>query len=277
MKKLMNIIRTRTHKLAGLFIILFLLSLIMIMLSNTVLAQESTLFKISRTKTLNVGFSQYFPYAYIDETTKNRVGISVEIIELMAEALGVKTINWNEVTMATFIAALQGNIIDLQPQVSITPPRALVVEFSHIYERSPLTLAVNKKDADKFPNAESLNKPGVKISVAQGTSNDLYASRYFDKAEIVRVKTPGEALLALVSGRVDAHGSNLAQLENVIKSNPELSIVKGYYASATSGIAVRQGDQIWLNWINQFVDDLEESGMFDKIFAKYNVVRYTQR
>jgi ABC-type amino acid transport substrate-binding protein len=245
------------------------------MSNNIVLAQESTLSKILRTNTLNVGFSQYFPYAYIDETTKNKVGISVEIIQLMAEALGVKTINWSEVTMATFIAALQGNIIDLQPQITITPPRALVIDFSHIYSRAPLSLVINKKDADKFPNIESLNKPGVKISVAQGTDNDLYGSRYFDKAEIVRIKTPPEALLALVSGRVDAHAAPLSQLDAVVKSNTELSIVKGYYATTRSGIAVRQGDQIWLNWINQFVDDLEESGVFDKIFAKYNSVRYT--
>ncbi len=265
----------KTKRLVSLFVVGSLFTLLGA--TGTVLAAESILLEVQRTKTLKVGFSHYFPFAYYDEETKERVGVSVEIAELMAEALGAKKIDWHEVTMATFIAALQGRRTYFQPQITITPPRALVVEFSHVYARSPLGVVIQKKDAGKYTSIESLNKSGVKISVAMGTDNDLYGSRFFDKAEIVRVKSPPEALLALVSGRVDAHAAPLRQCRAVVEEYPKLSVVPGNYARTRGAIAVRQGDQIWLNWINQFVDDLEDGGIFDKIFEKYGVERFVTK
>lgn len=263
--------RKKLGKLIGLFITVSLYALLAS--TGTASTEKSILYEVLKTRTLKVGFSHYFPFAYYDEQTKERIGVSVEIAKAMAEALRAEKIEWHEVTMATFIAALQGRKIYFQPQVCITAPRALAVAYSHVYAWGPLGMAIHKKDAEKYPNLQSLNKLGVKISVALGTDNDLYGSRFFDKAEIVRVKSPPEAILALVSGRVDAHGAPLRQLRALVEEYPELLVIPGYYVRTRTAIAVKQGDQVWLNWVNQFVDEMEESGMFDKIFEKYGVER----
>jgi ABC-type amino acid transport substrate-binding protein len=58
-----------------------------------------------------------------------------------------------------------------------------------------------------------------------------------------------------------------------MKNYPETTVIKGSLALAKNSMCIRQGDQIFLNWLNLFIADMKETGTLDRIFQKYGAKR----
>jgi cyclohexadienyl dehydratase len=241
--------------------------------SKTARAEESALLRIERTGVMRVGWALWFPWMTMDEKTKKLTGIGPDVIEELAKALGGVKIEWVADNWATLVAGLQANKFDIIYPLGVTLPRALACEYSDDTTREAQTFLVKKKDAGRFKTMEDVDQPGVKISATLGSNTELYLTRIFKKPEIIRFKSSPEGLMALVLGKVDAWANTGSAIADAMKAHPDTTVIKGHFALGKNCFAIRQGDQIFLNWLNLFIADMKETGTLDRILKKYGQKR----
>jgi ABC-type amino acid transport substrate-binding protein len=270
-------ITMKKKELSELLLVLALAFCLFLTLSNGSPAaaadQESALHRIQRTGVLRVGYALWFPWTYVDEKTKKLSGIGPGVIEELAKALGNVKIEWVADSWGTLPAGLQANKFDITYPLGVTLPRALACDFTDDTMREAQTFLIKKKDASRFKTFEDVNQTGVKVSVCLGTNTDMYLTRLFTKPEIVRIKSSPESLMALVLGKVDVWASTGSAIADAMKVHPDTTVVKGHFALGKNCMAIRQGDQIFFNWLNLFIADMKETGTMDRMFKKYGMKR----
>jgi cyclohexadienyl dehydratase len=230
----------------------------------------STLQEIQKRGVLRFGWGVWYPYVYRNAKTNQLTGITVDLAEEMAKALNVK-LEWIEESWGTFAAGLQGNKFDIFNLVAITLPRGTVAGFSDPVTVHGISLATKK---DSEPDAKSwkdMDKKGKKISVTFGSNTDLYLTRSIKDAEIVRLKTVPEAWSAMVLGKAHAYAGTIDSLLVMTKTTPGTVVLSGEFARSPVAFAVRQDDQIWLNWVNLFVREMKMTGTIRHLLEKHGL------
>lgn len=233
-------------------------------------AQSPATERIDKQKTLRVGWAVWHPYVYRDPKSNQVQGISYELLQDMGKALGVK-VEWVEDSWATLPAGLQANKFEITNLMAITPPRAEVVGFSEAVTQHGVSLIGPQAEVAKMKTWQQWDKPGMKIAVTLGANSDMFVTEKFKRAEIVRLKTVPENVLAVVSGRVHAHASTIDALKTIQKEHPSLAIVPGSFGESAVAFALPKGDAALAKRVNQFVADAKKSGRINQLLDKYGL------
>jgi cyclohexadienyl dehydratase len=265
---------TRTFCISAIPILFCLLLILGSMpLAAMAAERESALMRIQRTGVLRVGWATWFPWSYIDQKTNKLTGIGPDVVEELARALGNVKIEWVADNWATLVAGLQADKFDVTYPLGVTLPRAMACDFTEDTTREGITFLIKKKDSAKFKSFDEVDQPGVKIAVTLGSNGDLYATKFFKKPEIIRLKSSPEGVMAVVLGKADAYSAPASQIVDAMKQHPDVAPVKGSFALGKNAMAIRQGDQVFLNWLNLFIADLKETKALDRILQKYGTKR----
>jgi ABC-type amino acid transport substrate-binding protein len=237
--------------------------------------EQSTLAAIKSRKELKIGWAVIYPYIYRDPKTNELVGFAVDFMNDMAESLGVKPV-WVEDGWATMIAGLQTKKFDITlPAMGVSLPRAEVVTFSSPVCRLPMGLVIQKKDADKYSKLTDLDKPDKKVSVTLGSTTDLFATRKFSSAQLIRVKQVPDGLAQLLAGKVDAWANPADASGTLEKEHPGLTMLSiDAVGSAPMAMAMRQGDFIFRDWVNLFIDYERQTGALKKLTDKHGLLEW---
>ncbi len=238
--------------------------------SGSALGQTSALDRIEKQKVLRVGWAVWHPYMFRNPSNNQLEGISYELVQDLGKALGVK-VEWVEDSWSTLPAGLQANKYEITNLMAITPPRAAVVNFSKAVTKHGLSLIAPKAEVAKTKSWEDWDRSGVKIAVTLGANSDMFVTEKFKKAEIVRLKTVPENVLALVSGRVQAHASTIDALKTIQKEHPEMALVPGSYGGSEVAFAVRKGDKKLDERVNMFIADAKRTGRIKQLLDKYGL------
>lgn len=247
-----------------------LMSVVAFVVFGTAWAQSPALSRIDKEKTLRVGWAVWHPYVFRDPKSNQVEGISYELLQEMGKALGVK-VEWIEDSWSTLPAGLQAHKFEITNLMAITPPRAEVVGFSEAVTQHGLSLIAPQAEVAKTKGWEDWDRPGVKIAVTLGANSDMFVTEKFKRAEIVRLKTVPENVLALVSGRVNAHASTIDALKTIQKEHPNLAIVPGSFGFSEVAFALPKGDAQLAKRVNQFVADAKKSGRISQLLTKYGL------
>ncbi|MBF0276741.1 MAG: transporter substrate-binding domain-containing protein [SAR324 cluster bacterium] len=218
--------------------------------AGSVFAADNTWDSIKERGSLRIGVTQAPPWFYKNPSSGEWSGFGHSVGKAMADTLGVK-LEPVEVTWGTAIAALQANKIDTMFVLDATPKRALAVDFP----AQPLlyyALAVLAKDDLAVENWADLNKPGIKISVSQGTTMERYLKKNLPNVTVLSFPTNGEAVAAFQANRVDAvslfHPPLIAMQKRIGRG--KIVVPKPVRASASSAAVRRESDKRWRDWVN---------------------------
>jgi len=236
----------------------------------TAVRAQSTLNQIENQKVLRVGWAVWYPYLFRNPKTDKLEGISYELFENMGKALGAK-VQWVEDSWATLPAGIQAGKFDVTNLMAITPPRARVVDFSEPVTKHGLSLIAFKDKVAKTSSWKDWDRSDVRIDVTLGANSDMFVTQMFKHAQIVRLKTVPENVLALLSKRVDAHASTIDALKAIQKEHPELAVVPGSFGGSEVAVALPKGDSQLANRINSFLDKEKKSGQIDHLLVKYGL------
>ncbi len=232
--------------------------------------QPSTLEKVTKQGQLRVGWAPWYPFEYVDPKTQKLSGFGVDFYEQMAEALGVKLV-WVEHPWRTIIAALQAGTIDIVSQANRTLPRILVAEYGGPITVTAKALMGRKDKVNRWKSWQDADNPNTSICVEVGTAGDTAVTKMFPKARIQRVS--GELCMqAVAAGRADLHSTDIGVLIAWTKEHPDFVIVpNSMYIKQELGVFVKQGDQIFLNWVNQFIREMKLNGTIEELIKKYKL------
>ncbi len=149
-------------------------------------------------KSIRVGVVQAEPWGFKDPVSGNWTGLVPAYAKAVAEALDVK-LELVEVTWGSAIPAIQSNKIDMMPSMTVTPRRAMTIDYAN----APITysaLAVLGPDDSTITTWEEIDKPEMTFAVTQGASEDVFLTARLHKAKIRRLGSYQEVVAAYKAG-----------------------------------------------------------------------------
>jgi cyclohexadienyl dehydratase len=233
---------------------------------------QSHLFEITKTGTLRVCmWPLYYSISMRDPKTGELVGIDADLSKELAKDMGVK-LQVVETSFGTFIADLQANKCDIGMfGVGATMKRAQAVEFSHPYLVTS-AYAVFREDGPVKTWAD-IDKKGVNVTMTLGSYIEPFMRAYLKNATVTPVAPPSSVQAELMSGRADVV---MTDFPTALKMTKEFEGTKYLLppeklAVTPYAYVVPQGDQIWLNYVNLFVDTIKLDGRLSAAAARHGL------
>lgn len=241
--------------------------------TNTATDPFPNIKRIQQAKVLKVGTGAgYYPFEMIDKKG-NTVGFDMDIANAMAKALGVQLQVVDFKDFDAILPALGAGQIDMIiAGMTITPERALVVNFSRPYFASGQSILVNNKHKGTVTKYSDLDKAGITIVTEQGTTGDVAAQKVFKTATIRGMKGGNEATLDVCNGSSDAFVYDQSFIAIQAMQYPDCVYpLLDPFTSENYGIPVRAGQADLLQWVNTFLDTYVNSDAYKDSYNKWFV------
>ncbi|GAB5437010.1 transporter substrate-binding domain-containing protein [Falsiruegeria mediterranea] len=233
---------------------------------------QSALNEILDGGVLKVGTTgDWNPMTLRDPATNSYKGFDIDVMNQLAADLGVE-VEFVPTDWKTLVNGVVAGKYHMTGSASISPPRMKVAGFSESYisvELYPYTL---KDKAGNFDGYDSINQPGVKVATTLGTTFEKRVREWFPNADIKVVEAPARGFQEVLAGRADVfitsniEGSTLEQKFPVVR-------VPGTGPRSPSPIAMLlpQADQVWINYVNNWVKVKQAQGFFETTKAKWGL------
>jgi polar amino acid transport system substrate-binding protein len=183
------------------------------------------------------------------------IGFEIDIAKQLASDMGVK-VRFKQYQWSKMISALRKGDVDIIASgLSITPKRALIIDFSTPYSDSGYTLVSCLSLTEGFTNIKDLNHKEVQIAAVKGMVSADLVKRVFPRAQLILKKTKKEAAAAVVKGKVHAFVSSSPVPEFIALQHPDQVDLplKNPLLSTKEAFAVRKNNQQMLNFLNAWV------------------------
>ncbi len=233
---------------------------------------QSRLYEVTKSKKLRVcQFPLYYSISFRNSKTGEIEGIDADLAKEFAKELDAK-LEIVESSFGSFIADLQAGKCEIGMfDVGATMKRGQAVEFSKPYLLTNL-YAVTRKDS-KIKEWKDIDQKGVKAAVSLGSYMEPFMKGYVKNAEVVSVAPPNTREAELVAQRVDVI---ITDFPTAIKVTDEFDwatyiLPNEKLAVTPYAYVVPQGDQIWLNYVNLFVDTIKLDGRLLKYAKKHKL------
>ena len=221
-----------------------------------------------KAKVLKVGTNAEFaPFEFQDENSKDYVGFDMDLIKAIGKKMGyeVQIVNMG---FDGLIPALESGNIDVAAAgMTINAERLQKVNFSKPYYKSGLSIIVKNSNTtiQSFGDLDGKN-----IGVQIGTTGAKEAKNIKD-AKIREFNAAPEAFLELKNGGVDAVVNDLPVNEYYLAQGgaKEAKIVGQPLNSEDYGYAVSKKNTELKDKIDKALDELKQSGEYDKIYEKW--------
>jgi polar amino acid transport system substrate-binding protein len=217
-------------------------------------ADARDLQQVLNTGTLRVGVTLYAPWA-ARAANGELVGFEVDVAKQLATDLRVKA-DLRAYDIDRLIPALESGEIDLiAAGLTITPARALHVNFSQPYAEGGVGLATHVARTANVTKLEDLDNDRHTIVALDGSVAAQVARRLLPRAKLKLVSSPDVASRALVAGEVDGYLEDEPVPTFLVLDNPgviDKPLPRPLLVSR-SAFAVNKGDPDFLAFLNAWI------------------------
>lgn len=235
-------------------------------------------------KMVSVGSDLTFPpYEYLKDGVPS--GVSVEIMEKIAEVDGTYKPEWVDTRWANLIPGLKGEKFDiLFSSMYITKERLEQIDMIPYY-KTDISLLV-RKDADLAPKGPE-DLCGQVVGAMKGTafaaqvheiSKDRCVAQGKKAITIREFETSPQTTQALLARAVDIQYDDAAVMTAAVKNLPEKVKITSteQFFPTVGGIGIRKGDTATYKMIEEGLNKLKASGDFEKILNSYGLQAPTE-
>lgn len=229
-------------------------------------ASSSLLKQIQERGTIRVGDCLSFaPFGFFNKQGKPD-GYDVDIAKQMATALGVK-LDMVDTTSANRIPNLRTNKVDVVIcNFTENTERAKQIAFTDPYVVAGEALLVRK--ASHIAGIQDMG--GKTVATVKGSTDAALVKQLNPKARTQDYDSSQAAILAVRQGQANAMIEDSNFLTYQAKLDPSLSVTHSSLVPLEyNGFGVVQGDPIWLDWLNQFLFQLNTSGTNKQLYKKW--------
>lgn len=208
------------------------------------------------------------PYGFLDANLQP-TGFDIEVANKMGEALGVP-VEFVTVTSPGRIPSLLNKQVDVVISIfSITPARAIQIDYSIPYAGQSAVVIAPKSTAISGP----ADLVGKKVGLTRGTGEDgllTAAAEANPGIEILRFDDYSSLLQAMVSGQIDAMGGGdygeiyLQKAQNGDDFEQKYTLKTFYF-----GIGVAKDNDNLRQWINTWLFTMKSDGVLEDLSMKY--------
>jgi len=235
---------------------------------TTAAAHADQLADIKRAGVIRVAtFDSNPPFGSVDAKTHNIVGYDVDFAKALASALGVK-LELVPTNPANRIPLLQSGKADLiVADITITPERAQVIDFSVPYFVTGQQFLVPAKSPDKLADYGH-----ARIGAVKGTTGEQELHHRFPDARVLSYDDIPLALSALRNGNVQAITQDSTILAGLLDGAPDKThykVLPELLSKEEIGVGVKKGETTLLTFVNNQLLQLEKNGQATSIYNNW--------
>ncbi|QOV69694.1 transporter substrate-binding domain-containing protein [Citrobacter sp. BDA59-3] len=229
-------------------------------------APQSTLQTVLQRGTLRVGDCLSFaPFGFYDKDGKPD-GYDVDLAKALAKEMGVK-LEMVNTTSANRIPNLQTNKVDVVfCNFTRNLERAKEIGFTHPYVVASEAMLVRKESGIKSAH----DMTGKTIATVKGSTNGDEVRSMGIEVKIQEYDSSQAAILAVKQGQADAMIEDNNFLAYQARLDPTLTVTnEALVPLEYNAFGVKQGDQVWLNYLNEFLFEINASGENATLYQKW--------
>jgi len=229
-------------------------------------APQSALQNVLQRGTLRVGDCLSFaPFGFYDKEG-NPDGYDVDLAKALAKEMGVK-LEMVNTTSANRIPNLQTNKVDVVfCNFTRNLERAKEIGFTSPYVVASEALLVRKNSG--IQSAQDME--GKTIATVKGSTNGDEVRDLGINVKIQEYDSSQAAILAVKQGQADAMIEDTNFLTYQAKLDPTLTVTnEALVPLEYNAFGVKQGDQVWINYLNEFLFEINASGENAQLYQKW--------
>ncbi len=193
-------------------------------------------------------------------------GIDIDMSRDLARELGVRA-TIVPTTWPTLSRDFRQNCDIAAGGVSVTLKRAREAFFSEPYlvdGKTPITLCAN---VSRFQTLERIDRPGVRAVVNPGGTNEQFARKHLQQAQILLNPDNNRIFDDIRSGRAELMLTDATETKWQAKQHPELCAVHPERPLSFSEKAylLPRGDVVFQQFVNQWLHLRTHDGTYDRI------------
>jgi polar amino acid transport system substrate-binding protein len=238
---------------------------------------------------IRVGVNPLFkPFSFTNEK-KERVGIDIDIANLLAAGLGVKLEIVVPNTFLDLFPLVQNGEIDvIIAAMSRIFQRSQWIDFTDAYYDTGISIMLSKAKGsglgisqvksyqelmNQLRNAGKEDQLIIAATTGKGAIESIPA--FFPKAKVKEYPTNEESAEAVAKGEAHIMVHDEIFLNIWVKENPDkalyrMTVFRKPYKPDSYGFGIAKGNQSFLNLLNMFIyDQLQAQGHFKQFMEKY--------
>lgn len=207
-----------------------------------------------------------FEFREGDELT----GFDVELMEEIANRLGLSDVKWVDTSFDTIFTQLAGGRFDaVASATTITDEREEIVNFSDPYYLSQQALTINSEKTPDITSVDDLSSGDV-VAVQQGTTGEKWARENLpDGVDIRSFPESPDGFTALeagnVTGVINDEPTALAEIAN----RSGLEVATTIDTGENYGFPVNPENPSLLEAVNAVLGEMIADGTYAQIYANY--------
>ena len=234
-------------------------------------ASADTLEEILKRGSLRVGMEPgYMPFELTNQKGEI-IGFDVDVAKRMAKAMGVKLELVSTAWDGIIPALLTKKFDILMSGMTLTQERNLKINFAQPYIVIGQTILLRKELAGQVKSYKDLNDPKYKVGSKLGTTGEQATKRMIPKAKYISYETEQEGVLEVVNGKIDAFVYDMPYNAAAFtqRGQGKLVYLDKPFTYEPLAWAVRKGDFDFINWLDNFMNQIKNDGTYDQIYHKW--------
>jgi len=171
-------------------------------------------------------------------------------------------IEYVQTSNQTVVLDLQANRIDSYIPLTVTKEREAAISMYGPLYLMPV-VAFNRKGFNPGPRWDDYNKPGVRVAVVMGTTDELAARKLLTAAAVRSMRSTSEAVLEVQSGHSDAVVMGLLLGLVGVKNNAnlgEITLLQPVDAPPSAGGVRKDSDGRFLHFMQDWATGYQKAG-----------------
>ena len=148
--------------------------------------------------------------------------------------------------------------------------RAKSITFSYPYTLIESTFLV--RESSKINLFQDVDKPGVRIAVAERSAYDLWLTENIKNAELIRAKSIDLSFKIFEDNSYEVLAGLKPRLIDDLKNTKNCKILPGAFTFIKQCIGSKPGNPEAEEFINNFIEKSIKNGFIESLLLKYNVL-----
>ena len=200
-----------------------------------------------------------------DAKTGEAAGVALNLGQALGKQLGVPVQVVEFSRLALVLEALKIGAVDFT-LTNATEVRARDIDFTEPLIRLELGFLVPPNTS--LTDAGEVDKAGLRVGVAQGSSSQGTLGRVFKRATVVPTASLAHAQQMLLRGELDAFATNKGILFEMNEGLPGFHVMDGRWGVENLAIGIPKGRDSAMPYVRQFARDMRTSGLLQSFVVK---------
>jgi polar amino acid transport system substrate-binding protein len=207
---------------------------------------------------ISVGPTANLFRATLDPATNQPRGVGVDLAQALGRHLGVPVALVTYTTYVDLLEAAGRGAWDVTC-VTFDQERTTVMDYGPAYAFFEFTYLV--PDGSPIRTHEDIDRPGVRVAVAEGSVTARNREQALTQATLVRVKTPAEIREHVRAGQVEAAAAGRETLTGLATQLPGARVLEGGFHREGVAVAVPKHRPAALAYVTAFIEAAKASGV----------------